>query len=81
MSRYLKFLQFLLWENCSNECEFCLFSDRHFSMDGDKVVSIEKATEIINSPDIMSKYDGVGFIGGEIFEPQPPLVIEKWLSM
>jgi len=81
MSSYLKILQFLLWENCSNGCEFCLFKDGNFYNEEEKISSIDNAISIIKKKETIDKYDGVGLIGGEVLERQTPDVESKWFEL
>lgn len=66
----VKCIQFELWHNCKNECEFCYLNGcRKVYTEHQKQQSIEAVLEIL-STDKVKGYNAVGLIGGELFGPQ-----------
>lgn len=64
-------IQFELWPDCDNGCQFCyLNGTRRITTAAEKKANILDANAILNDEAVMSKYNGVGFIGGEFFGGQ-----------
>lgn len=62
----IKTLQFELWQNCNNNCDFCyLDKNRIISSKNDKINNIKRAKEIIENE--ICNFNGIGLIGRRIF--------------
>ena len=61
------FIQFQLWRECPNGCDFCY--NKGLS-DGNKRLMLHFAKERLSQDDIGRQYTCVGFIGGEFFSGQ-----------
>lgn len=70
INQKLRCIQFELWHNCTNECDFCYLNGcRKFYADKQKQDSIQKVLEILDSDKIQG-FNAVGLIGGELFMDQ-----------
>lgn len=79
----IKTIQFELWHNCNNNCEFCfLKTSRIISNSDQQIKHIQKVIDILNS-NVIDDYDGVALIGGEFFEGQlnDEKVKLKWFEL
>lgn len=66
----IKAIQFELWQNCSNNCQFCFLNkSRIVSNPQQQIKHINKVIEILNSSEL-DEFDGIALIGGEFFEGQ-----------
>lgn len=69
MDRYVakdNFIQYQLWQDCSNGCKFCSERNPHSV---DKLETLEFVMNKLDDPEVLN-YDEVGVIGGEIFDYQ-----------
>ena len=64
-----KTLQFGLWYNCNNACEFCFLKGFPKFTEDEQLNNITKVKTIINSNE-MNDYNAIGLIGGEFFQGQ-----------
>lgn len=62
-----KLVQFELWKNCNNCCEFCFNKGFLRNNDDDKKHKIQSILSFLDSDEIVD-YNAVGLIGGEIFD-------------
>ncbi len=62
----MKVVQYNLWLDCSSGCKFCMYRGQP---DVDKNENLNRIINLINGGDT-DGYDGVGLIGGEIFQKQ-----------
>ena len=60
--------EFLLWDNCNNNCKFCFQrkNPRLFSLDGQKQI-LDNVLSFLNSDDYI-KGSHVLVVGGELFD-------------
>ena len=66
----VKCIQFELWHNCTNNCEFCYLNGcRKMYGDQQKQASIQKVMDILET-DKVNGYNAIGLIGGELFIEQ-----------
>lgn len=82
-SKAIKCLQFELWQDCDNCCDWCYLKDhRILTTDEQKLDNINKVIEDINS-DSLNDFNAIGLIGGEFFQGQlnNPKVKEKFLDL
>lgn len=64
-----RFIQYNMWKNCKNHCEFCFNRGYKTSGTQDKLRILEFVTNKLKSTETDS-YNEIGFIGGEFFENQ-----------
>lgn len=66
-----KTLQFELWQQCNNHCDFCYLNKQNKHTDDDvKIKSLKNALNTISNKEIVGQYNCIGFIGGEFFQGQ-----------
>lgn len=78
-----RFLQFNLWKDCNNNCEFC-FCRGHKKLSVEKKLqSISFVKERLLDLEESDFYNEVGFLGGEFFDNQieDPLVKDYFYSL
>lgn len=63
------FIQFNMWKNCRNHCEFCFNRGYKLSTDNDKLEIIKFVQNKLEDRKILN-YNEIGFIGGEFFDDQ-----------
>ena len=61
------FIQFNMWKNCKNHCEFCFNRGCRLSDDNDKLDIVHFVRDKLNDKSI-EDYNEIGFIGGEFFD-------------
>ena len=66
---YLNNIQFELWKNCTNGCNFCFNKGCPLSSDADKIRILKEVNYRITRLNY-EYYDKMGFIGGELFGEQ-----------
>lgn len=69
MDRYKaprNFIQYQLWQDCSNNCLFCSEKNPYKS---DKIENMNYIMHLLDLPEVQN-YEEVGIIGGEIFDYQ-----------
>lgn len=59
--------EFILWENCNNNCQFCVQNKNRFLTDKEKRNSVETVVEFIRSPNFVPN-SHVLVLGGELFD-------------
>lgn len=71
MSNDIAAIQFELWQDCDNNCEFCyLKKNRILTSVEQKIENINKVLSIIRDDKLMTEYNAVALIGGEFFQGQ-----------
>lgn len=70
------FIQFNMWKNCRNHCEFCFNRGCRLSDDNDKLDIVHFVRDKLNDKSI-EDYNEIGFIGGEFFDDQLDSVVVK----
>lgn len=68
-----KSIQFELWQQCNNYCEFCyLGTGNRYVSDEIKLANIERVSKLIDNYLLSSteKFKAIGLIGGEFFQGQ-----------
>lgn len=79
----IKAIQFELWQNCGNNCQFCFLNkSRIISNSSKQIEHINKTIEILQSNEL-DEFNGVALIGGEFFEGQlsNPDVKNAWFNL
>ena len=65
-----RFLQFNLWKDCNNNCEFCFYRGHKLLSNEKKISSINFVKERLLDLEESDFYNEIGFIGGEFFDNQ-----------
>lgn len=66
-----KTLQFELWQECNNGCDFCyLGKENRKTPDELKLASLERVYKIISDSSNYPEYNCISYIGGEFFQGQ-----------
>ena len=69
-SKSIKCLQFELWQDCDNCCEWCYLKDHRILTNNEqKIHNIQEVIKDINS-DSLNDFNAIGLIGGEFFQGQ-----------
>ena len=79
-----KVVQFEIWSECNNTCPFCyLRKQMKVLSPEEKINRIQTIIDYISNEENMKNHDGIGIIGGEIFQGQlsNPDVKSKWIEM
>lgn len=61
-------IQFEVWKNCPNGCQFCFNKGCKTSSSEDKVRICKNIKYILQTKDL-TQYERIGLIGGELFDP------------
>lgn len=70
INQEVRCIQFELWHNCTNECEFCYLNGcRKYFMESQKQAAIKKVMDILET-DKPKDFNAIGLIGGELFMGQ-----------
>lgn len=64
-----RFIQYNMWKNCRNHCEFCFNRGYKTSDDDDKIRILNFVLDKLSDKETDS-YNEIGFIGGEFFDNQ-----------
>ena len=61
-------VQYSLWSNCTNHCDFCLIKDHHHYSKKEQIQNIHNIRENINYVDWVNEFSyGISLLGGEIY--------------
>ena len=61
-------VQYALWSNCSNKCDFCLIKDHHHYNKSEQIENIRKIRHNIDFVDWVNEFSyGISLLGGEIY--------------
>jgi hypothetical protein len=61
-------VQYGLWSNCTNNCDFCLLKDREYKSEVERLNMISSIRENIHCLDWKTQFaDGISLLGGEIY--------------
>lgn len=75
-------VQYGLWPNCTNNCDFCLLQDRKYKTEQERLRILAAVKENIKIIDWKNKFsDGISLLGGEIFYTDSDLVKESFLDL
>lgn len=76
----MKCLQFYLWDNCIQGCDFCFLSkDRVISNTQEKKDILAKTCDIVREQS--HRYDTIGLMGGEFFQGQIDKCEEEFFEL
>ena len=79
-----KVVQFEIWSECNNVCPFCYLRKQMKVLTSlQKIARIQTIIDYVSNDENMKQHDGVGIIGGEIFQGQlaDPMVKAKWIEL
>jgi len=75
-------VQYGLWPNCTNQCDFCLLRDRIYKSESERLSVLEAIKENITVVDWKDKFsDGISLLGGEVFYTDSEKVKESFLDL
>ena len=63
-----KMVQYSMWSNCSNHCDFCLIKDHNHYSKKDQIDNIRRIRENIKHVDWVNEFSyGISLLGGELY--------------
>lgn len=75
-------VQYGLWSNCSNNCDFCLLKERDYISEQAQLNRLDFTIENINYVDWENKFNhGISLLGGELYYCPSQKVQEKFLEL
>ena len=75
-------VQYGLWPNCTNQCDFCLLEDRIYKSVKERLHILDMIKENILVVDWKNKFsDGISLLGGEVFYTDSEEVKESFLDL
>lgn len=75
-------VQYGLWPNCTNNCDFCLLRDRVYKSEIERLRLLEAVKENIKYIDWKDKFsDGISLLGGEVFYTDSEKVKVSFLAL
>jgi len=75
-------VQYGLWPNCTNNCDFCLLLDRVYKSEKERLRVLAAVKENIKAVDWKDKFsDGISLLGGEIFYTDSEKVKASFLDL
>lgn len=75
-------VQYGLWPNCTNNCDFCLLSDRIYKSEQERLYMLDAVKENFKYIDWKDKFsNGISLLGGEIFYTDSEKVKESFLDL
>ena len=75
-------VQYGIWSNCSNKCDFCLI-EKHYYRDPDGMIEyLDKVIENVKIQDWANKFsDGISLLGGELYFITDKRVQDKFMEL
>lgn len=75
-------VQYSLWSNCSNNCDFCLIDKCDYRNPDQQIEYIQQVIDNVKIQDWKNKFqDGISLLGGEIYFITDPKVQEKFMEL
>ena len=75
-------VQYGLWPNCTNDCDFCLLEDRVYKSKKERLRVLTAIKENIKIVDWKNKFrNGISLLGGEVFYTDSEEVKESFLDL
>lgn len=75
-------VQYGLWPNCTNNCDFCLLADRIYKSEEERLYMLEAIKENIQIVDWKNKFsDGISLLGGEIYYTDSSKIKTSFLDL
>lgn len=78
----MSMVQYGLWPNCTNSCDFCLLLDRDYKSEEERLNILASIKENIKHIDWKSKFsNGISLLGGEIYYTEYDSIKESFLDL
>lgn len=78
----MSMVQYGLWPNCTNNCDFCLLEDRVYKTEEERLQILEFIKHNIQIVDWKGKFsDGISLLGGEVFYTESEKVKDSFLDL
>lgn len=78
----MSMVQYGLWPNCTNSCDFCLLLDRDYKSEEQRLNMISSVRENIKDVDWKTQFsNGISLLGGEIYYTESELIKENFLEL
>ena len=75
-------VQYGLWPNCTNDCDFCLLRDRIYKPVEERLKILRLTKRNIQTIDWKDKFsDGISLLGGEVFYTESNEIKESFLDL
>lgn len=75
-------VQYGLWSNCTNQCDFCLLKDREYKSEAERLNMISAIRENIRHLDWKVQFsNGISLLGGEIYYTESSKIKAAFLSL
>jgi hypothetical protein len=78
----MSMVQYGLWPNCTNQCDFCLLLDKTYKSEQERLNMLSSIKENIKHVDWANKFSsGISLIGGEIYYTDSQKVKKSFLEL
>ena len=78
----MSMVQYGLWPNCTNNCDFCLLSDRVYKTKEERLRLLDAIKENIRDISWDGKFsDGISLLGGEVFYTEFDEIKDSFLDL
>ena len=78
----MSMVQYGLWPNCTNHCDFCLLLDREYKSIEERLNMLYAINENIKVQDWKNKFsNGISLLGGEIYYTESEEIRKKFLEL
>ena len=78
----MSMIQYGLWPNCTNQCDFCLLDDHQYKTVEERLRILSMVKQNILTIDWKNKFsDGISLLGGEVFYTDSSEVKESFLDL
>lgn len=75
-------VQYGLWPNCTNDCDFCLLQDRIYKSKEERLRVLAATKENIKTVDWKDKFsNGISLLGGEVFYTDSQEIKDSFLDL
>ena len=75
-------VQYGVWPNCPNHCQFCLLKDKHFLSEKQQIQILNQIIENIRHQDWAGRFSaGISLLGGEVYYVKSPRVQDKFMEL
>ena len=77
-----KMVQYSMWSNCSNHCDFCLIKDHNHYSKKDQIDNIRRIRENIKHVDWVNEFSyGISLLGGELYFIEDKEIQDEFMLM
>ena len=78
----MSMVQYGLWPNCTNHCDFCLLLDREYKSIEERLNMLYAINENIKVQDWKNRFsNGISLLGGEIYYTESEEIRKKFLEL